>query len=317
MNPFRKNIALVLSGGGARGMAHIGVIEELERRGLHIHAIAGTSMGALVGGVYALGKMQEYKEWLYGLDMLKVLNLFDFTFSMQGFVKGDKVLTTMREFIPDKNIEELDISYRAVAADILNKKEVVFSKGSVYHAIRASMAIPTVFTPVKTEDGLLVDGGVVNNIPLNRVERKFADYLVAVDINADIPSPIKVEVKKKEDNIYFQKMEQWKRQINETKPWGGALSSALNMVENFFDDDGKKKDKEKNEEKDDLGYFDIVNQSINFMTYHIGKMTLQQSSPDILIQISRDICETFDFYKAKEVVEAGRNAAAKSLDEFF
>ena len=117
-------------------------------------------MGALVGGIYATGKMQAYKNWMYTLNKLEIFNLIDFNVGIQGLVKGDRVFKKMKEFIPDRNIEDLEIPYAAVAADIINNKEVVFTKGSVYNAIRASIAIPTVFTPVKTDDGLLVDGGV-------------------------------------------------------------------------------------------------------------------------------------------------------------
>jgi NTE family protein len=166
---MKQKVSLVLSGGGARGIAHIGVIEELEKQGFEIASISGTSMGAVVGGVYALGKMEEYKNWLYTLDKIKIFSLIDFSFSTQGLVKGDKLLNTVKAFIPDANIEDLSIPYAAIAADIINKKEVVFTKGSLFDAIRASMAIPTVFTPVKTEHGLLIDGGIINNMPINHV----------------------------------------------------------------------------------------------------------------------------------------------------
>lgn len=320
MKVFRKNVSLVLSGGGARGIAHIGVIEELERQGFKIHSISGTSMGALVGGVYALGKIPEFKNWLYGLDKLKVLSLFDFTLSMQGFVKGDKVLSTMKQFIPDANIEDLPIYYRAIATDIIHKKEVVFDKGSVYSAIRASMSIPTVFTPVKTKDGLLVDGGVINNIPLSHAQRKFGDYLIAVNLNADSPPLQKVEKTKKEDNIYFRKFNEWKSEWNKTSDssstWAKTINTAISTIENFFDENEDKND-ESISKKNDFGYFDIVNQSIDLMSEQIGKMNLEKIPPDILIEISRDTAETFDFHKAKSLVEEGKRAAQKSLDAFF
>src|ERR1700744_4930293 len=182
-----QKVSLVLSGGGARGMAHIGVIEELEKHGYEIAAIAGTSMGALVGGVYALGKMQVYKDWLCSLDKMKVFSMLDFTFNGEGLLRGDKVFHAMRELMEDKHIEDLPIPYAAVSADILNRKEVVFNKGSVMEAIRASIAIPTVFTPVRTKDGLLVDGGVINNLPIDHVQRSEGDILVVVDVNANVP----------------------------------------------------------------------------------------------------------------------------------
>lgn len=146
---MKQKAALVLSGGGARGISHIGVIEELEKQGFEISSVSGASMGALVGGVHASGKLVELKNWLYDLDKMKVFSLVDFTLSAQGLVKGDRVLNKMKEFVADVNIEDLRIPYAAVAADIVNAKEVVFTNGSIYEAIRASIAIPTVLTPVK------------------------------------------------------------------------------------------------------------------------------------------------------------------------
>ncbi|GET34176.1 serine protease [Prolixibacter bellariivorans] len=286
---MNQQVSLVLSGGGARGIAHIGVIEELEKQGFEIKSIAGTSMGALVGGVFALGKMEEYKKWLYSLDRMKVFALIDFTLSSQGLVKGDKVLNKMKEFIPDAKIEELNIHYAAIAADIVNKKEVVFTKGSVFKAIRASMAIPTVFTPVKTKNGLLVDGGVINNIPLNHVKRESGDLLIAVNVNADIPLE-KPAVSKKEEkadqSVYQQKIKEFYQHLQDILP-------------------------SNKEEK--LGYFDLINKTIGMMTYHIGQTNLKNHPPDILIEISHDACTTYDFYKAKELVEIGRHATVKSI----
>jgi len=184
---LKVNVSLVLSGGGARGIAHIGVIEELEKQGLEIKSIAGTSMGALVGGIYAVGKLQEYKNWMYTLDKIDVFKLIDFTLSSQGLIKGDRVFKKMKEFIPDMNIEELKIHYTATATDIINKKEVVFTKGSIYEAIRASVAFPSVLTPVKKDDSVLVDGGVMNNVPINHVKRTRDDILIVVYVNAVIP----------------------------------------------------------------------------------------------------------------------------------
>ncbi len=149
---MKQPIALVLSGGAARGLAHIGVIEELEKQGFEIKSIAGNSMGSLIGAMYAIGKLQEYKEWMITLDKLDVFNLIDFTFTTHGLIKGDRVFNKMKSFFPDQNIEDLKIPYVAVAADITNMKEVAFSSGSLYDAVRASVSIPTVLTPVEKDD---------------------------------------------------------------------------------------------------------------------------------------------------------------------
>ena len=289
---MKKNVALVLSGGGARGIAHIGVIEELEKQGFEIKSISGTSMGALVGGVYAAGKMQEYKNWMYTLNKLEVFNLVDFNVGIQGLIKGDRVFKKMKEFIPDRNIEDLEIPYAAVAADIINNKEVVFTEGSVYNAVRASVAIPTVFTPVKTDEGLLVDGGVVNNIPVNRVKRTPDDILVVVNVSAHIPvyKPIISEKERdRKESVYQKKVSEFKNHLQKINP--------LN-----------------NDKK--IGYFDLINKTINLMIYHNAYVSFEQQPPDIMIEVSHNSCGTMDFYKAEEMVEIGRYAAIRSLDKY-
>ena len=286
---MKQKVSLVLSGGGARGIAHIGVIEELEKQGFEIFSVAGTSMGALVGGVYALGKMEAYKNWLFTLDKMKVFGLLDFTLGSHGLVKGDKVFKKMKEFISDANIEDLNIHYVAVATDILNKMEVAFTKGSIYYAIRASIAIPTLLTPVKTENGLLVDGGVINNIPMNHAKRIPNDILIAVNVNANVPV-YKPVISKKESaikqSVYQKKIQDFYRQLRKDKP---------------------------SNPKQSLGYFDVMNKTISLMTYQMSQMALAHHAPDILINVSRDSCAMYDFYKAEELVEIGRRAASESL----
>lgn len=288
---MKQIVSLVLSGGGARGIAHIGVIEELEKQGYEIGSIAGTSMGSVVGGVYALGKLETFKNWLLSLDKMKVFNLVDFTFSSQGLVQGDKVFNKMKEFISDKNIEDLKIPYAAVAVDLLKKEEVIFTQGSLYKAIRASVAIPSVLTPVRSEKALLVDGGVLNNIPVNHVRRIPGDLLIAVNVNADIPV-FKPSVSNKEamekHTIYQEKMKGFQSQLKKVLP-------------------------ENNNEH--LGYFELVNRTINLMTNTIAQIVIEKNPPDILINVSHNSCGTYDFYKAEELVEIGRHAAIKSIEE--
>ena len=178
-----KNINLVLSGGGARGIAHIGVIEELEQQGYIIKSISGTSMGALVGAVYALGKMEEFKQWLYTLGKYEVFKLMDFTLSNQGFIKGDKIFDKMGEFISDSRLEQLSIPLAISATNISLNKEVVFETGSIFDAVRASISIPNVFTPVEIDNDVIIDGGIVNNLPISNIKRFENDLLVVVDVN--------------------------------------------------------------------------------------------------------------------------------------
>ncbi len=178
-----QNVALVLSSGGPRGFAYIGAIEELESRGYKITSIAGTSIGSLVGGVYAAGKLDAIKKWLFELNGWSVFSLIDFSFSFSHLVKGERVIEAMKEIVPDVNIEELSIPYKAVATDFYTGEEVVFSKGNLFQAIRASISIPSLFRPVTIGDRTLIDGGIANTIPLNRVDRTAGDILVAFDVN--------------------------------------------------------------------------------------------------------------------------------------
>ena len=288
---MKKNVTLVLSGGGARGFAHIGAIEEIESRGYKISSIAGTSMGALVGGVYAVGKMNEYKEWVYNLDKQKIFKLLDFSFSKQGLIKGDRVLKTMKVFIPDANIEDLKIKYTATAFDLALNKEIVFREGSLYNAIRASISIPTVFTPVISDNSVLVDGGVVNNIPINNAIRTKNDVLIAVYVNADVPvHHINNTDKRKRQDLYIQKINEFRKSLYKLNPT-----------------DQRKK----------FHYFNLLNDTMAVMTSHMAAMIIKNTPPDIFVEISKNSCGTFDFYKAEELVEMGRYAAREKLDSFI
>lgn len=288
----KARVSLALSGGGARGLAHIGVIEELEAQGFEICAIAGTSMGALVGGVYAAGKLDAFKEWMLTLDKIKMLRLIDFSFSTQGLIKGDRVFNKMHEYIAEVNIEDLGIPYAAVAVDILQKKEVVFTSGNIYKAIRASVSIPSVFTPVKKEKALLVDGGVLNNIPVNHVKRLRGDLLVAVDVNANIPAvlpEVSDEISAERQSIYQEKMLQLQKHLKKILPVNS---------------------------KQQIGYFELMNETISLMTNTISSLILEKYPPDIMIRISRQSAGTFDFYKAEELIEIGHMVTREVLETY-
>jgi NTE family protein len=289
---MKQTISLVLSGGAARGLAHIGVIEELERQGFEIKSIAGNSMGAFIAAMYVMNNLREYKEWVLTLDKVDVFKLIDFTFSSQGLIKGDRVFNKMKTFFPDKNIEDLKIPYVAVAADITNMKEVVFTEGSIYNAVRASVSIPTVFTPVKKDNTIMVDGGVVNPIPLNRVKRIEGDILIASYVNANIPydkPEITKEDEERKNSVYKQKIIEFKNKLNEILP--------------------------KNN-KEHLNYFTLINKSTGLLTHHLSLMNIERYKPDMLINISRHSCGTFDFFKAEELIETGRRAAGKSINDY-
>ena len=287
-----KNIALVLSGGGARGIAHIGAIEELEKSGYNICSVTGTSMGAVVGAVYTMGKLKEFKEWMLTLDKMRVFNLLDFSFSSQGLVKGDKVLNKMKDFIKDKNIQDLNIPFACMAVDLISLEEVVFTNGSVYEAIRASISIPTVLTPVKKGNALFVDGGVLNNIPLKYAPRTENDKLVAVNVNAKIPvinAGLSKKITIEQQSLYKRKMQDFQSQLQKIMPSGKSAN---------------------------LSYFDVINKTIGLMTYQITQNLLEKHPPDILINISKETCTMFDFFKAEELIEIGRMSTRDTLAKF-
>ncbi len=292
---MKNKVALALSGGGARGIAHIGVIEVLEENGYEIVSIAGTSMGALIGGVYCMGKLQEYKEWLYSLDKYKTFTLIDFSFKRNGLIKGDRILKTLKEFIPDKNIEDLPIPFKAIATDIKNGKEIVFESGSIYNAIRASIAIPTVFTPVKHKEKVLVDGGIVNNLPINHLEKKNEELIIAVDVIANIPMP--EGNKPEEDAVQAKQKTVYQKKLNEFYEHLQSINPLRQSEEQF-------------------GFFDLINNTLLFMIERSTDLLLEKYEPDLLIEISKDACAAFDFYKAPELVELGRQAAQKMLSNF-
>ncbi len=285
---MKKTVSLALSSGGARGIAHIGVIEELERQGYEIKSIAGTSMGSLVGGIYASGNLKVYRDWMCTLDKKTIFNLVDFTFSSEGLVKGDRIINELKKMVPDVNIEDLPIYFTAIATDIKNREEVIFEKGSLYEAIRASISIPTVFTPSKLDEMVLIDGCILNPLPINRIKGEKTDLLIAVDVNAPSSqkptTPQKSPPKKESSFLPFKRKK-------------GTLSSSADKGEQ-------------------LNYYTLLAQSAILMGQQIAALTVKMYPPDILISISSDSCGPFQFYDSEKIIKAGRIATQKALLEF-
>jgi NTE family protein len=177
-----RRVALVLGSGGARGYAHIGVIEALTARGYEIVAISGTSMGAVVGGIHAAGRLAEYRAWVESIDTMALLRLLDPAFRL-GAIQGDKVFRRIRELIGDVMIEDLPIEFTAVATDLRHQQEVWFRHGSLNLAMRASAAIPSLFTPVVVDGRTLVDGALLNPLPITPVLSSRSDLIIAVNLN--------------------------------------------------------------------------------------------------------------------------------------
>ena len=177
-----RRVALALGSGGARGFAHIGVIEVLGERGLEVVAVAGSSMGALVGGVMAAGRLKEFTEWVVGLKQRDVLRLFDPKWSSPGMITADRLIDQLGGFLGDTQIEDLPVPYTAVATDITARREVWFQRGSLRTAIRASIAIPGLITPVFSDGRVLADGGLLNPVPIEPTASAPADLTVAVSL---------------------------------------------------------------------------------------------------------------------------------------
>lgn len=296
-----RNIALVLSSGGARGIAHIGVIEELTDAGFSITSVAGTSMGSLVGGMLAKGSLPEYTNWLLHFTRMDVLRFLDLTIGSGGLVKGEKILKALEDFIGEVNIEDMPIPYACVASDLIGHQEVVFNKGSLLKAIRASISIPTVFKPVLTDGMLLVDGGVLNPLPLDIVHRSGNDLLVAVNVN----SPIDYEAPRKE------------KVLDEHEKHYGKVRAALNerwseVIEHY----NEKYRHDKLPKAKQINMFDIISDSIKLSQDKLAKINIEKYKPDMVIDISYKVASAFDFYKTEELIEAGKVACRNELQNW-
>ena len=182
MSP-RTRVALALGSGGARGYAHIGVIEVLEERGYDIVTVAGSSMGALVGGLHAAGQLEAYAQWVLGLSQRDVLRLLDPSPSAPGVIRAEKIMAKVRELLAGRLIEDLPIPFTAVATDLLARKEVWFQEGPVDVAVSASIAMPSIITPVMLNGRLLADGGIMNPVPIAATVATRADVTVAVSLS--------------------------------------------------------------------------------------------------------------------------------------
>ena len=284
---MKKKIALVLSGGGARGLAHIGAIETLESHGYEITSIAGCSMGALIGGMYAAGKLPEVKDWVLALDRRKVLSLVDFSLSLTHLVKGDRVMEALKEIVPDVNIEDLPIPYTAIATDWNSGKEVVFDHGSLYDAIRASISIPLFLNPVRREDMLLVDGGLVNSLPLNRVVRHSGDLLFGINVST-----------------HDYQGELLMQQFVERKLLSKSMPAAvMNRIMKHF-------------EGININYVTLLMRTIAIMLEQNTRQQILISRPDLVVQVPMKRYGVFDFDKAAAILQIGKHKTSRALRRF-
>lgn len=280
----KKKVALVLSSGGARGYAHIGAIEALSEQGYEITSVAGCSMGALIGGMYVAGKLPEGKERMLSLGMKEIFSLLDLSLSMNHLVKGEKVMEALKQIVPDVNIEDLPIPFCAVATDIKNREEVVFDRGSLYDAIRASISIPSFFRPLKSSDSILIDGGVVDPLPLNRVKRTAGDLLVAVNVSA--PSSHEIETLRQQacqlrrkEGFILKRM----------------MPHPLTVESN---------------------YFSLLSNTFSMMIEQNTTLSIRLTPPDILVNIPMNRFGGFDFNHAERIIRVGKNKTREAIADY-
>lgn len=322
-----KDVALVLSSGGPRGWAYIGAIEELESRGYNITSIAGTSIGSLIGGIYATGRLSDIKEWLFSLDAWKVFSLMDISLSKNHLVKGDKVIGAIKEIVPEINIEDLRIPYRAVAADLYTGEEVIFDRGPLFEAIRASISIPSLFRPVKYGFRTLVDGGIVNTMPIDRAVRNGNDIVVAFDVNDVDVEAIRMTI--------INEARQEEERLNTEKALDKETRNVFNSIRHnssltFMDkltlakEQGAKiiSHRMNSEEAEpelffEENYYSILSRTFSLMNHVIAKASAERYRPEVLVKMPFDLYDDIsDYAKAAEISDVGRELMRKALDQY-
>lgn len=287
MSDAARTVSLVLGSGGARGLAHIGVIQWLVDNGYDIRAISGSSMGALVGGIYAAGKLDVYSEWVRALERIHVLRLLDPTMGRAGIFKGERIIRVLRDLIGDREIADLPIAFTAVATDLDNGQEVWLRSGGLFDAIRASIATPMVFTPFQLGGRNLIDGAVVNPVPIAPTLGDATDITVAVDLSgaAEVrPAPARAPTREGDDR-YRSKIRSFVQSVRPRKE-PPARSPGL---------------------------LDVAFAAMQAMQDTISDLKLASASPDVRINIPRNACGFFEFWRAEEMIAMGRARAASAF----
>lgn len=316
--PRRTTAAVVLGSGGARGYAHIGALQVIVERGFDIVAISGSSMGALVGGVHAAGCLEEYTAWVTGLRHLDLLRLVDLSLSAGGAIRGEKVFAIVREMVGDMQIEDLPVAYTAVATDLLAHREVWFQEGSLSNAIRASIAIPSLFTPVVSGDQLLVDGALMNPVPILPTLPSNADLTIAVHLSGEVRrhSPTRAS-----GPVTAPVLDADADRIDGPADAPGLRQRAAR----FFDweavramlgrDDGERPITPNGVDIADVGRLDIVNLAYEVMQATLTSYKLAGYPPDVLVEIPKASARTFEFHRAPELIELGRERTEQALTD--
>lgn len=297
-------IALALGSGGARGLAHIGVIRCLVDRGYTIDYIAGCSMGALVGGIYAAGKLDEFEDWVRALDRTAVLRLLDWSFSHGAIFKGERIIAELKGLIGDVDIAELDVGFTVVATELRGPREVWFNRGSLWHAVRASIAVPLVFAPVQDGERTLVDGGLVNPVPIAPTFMSSASLTLAVDLNAprasrraaaSVPERASAPEVADDDGRFAALRRRVAEFIGEITPGADADDEAASGPR-------------------PPSAFELAVSTMDAMQSTISRMKLAASNPELVVEVPRGIATFFEFYRAGELIDAGYERTAALLE---
>lgn len=282
-----KTVSLVLGSGGARGLAHIGVIRVLEEADVKIEAIAGSSMGALVGGIYAAGRLDAYEDWVCSLEQSDVLSLVDWTFSGGGLIKGRKIISKLSELVGELDIRDLSRDFTAVAVDIDHGREVWLDRGPLFDAIRASIAIPGLFTPHRYRNRTLVDGGLLNPIPVAPTLRCMTDLTVVVDVNGP-PDP---------------RLD--KRPDDEADKSSGIVGKLKEFMDSYSSD--------KTPEETQPGLIAVMMRSLDTMEAALTRQHLAIFQPDLVIRVPKNVCMIHEFHRARNVIDLGAKLARETI----
>lgn len=292
-----KTVSLVLGSGGARGLAHIGIVRELEAAGFNIRSISGASVGALVGAAFATGKLDEFEEWVRAIKGFNLLNLVDVNWGPGGLLKGNKIRDSVTQVFGDWNIEDLPIKFTAVAVDIITEKEIWLSSGSLTDALRASISLPLFMTPVRHGNLILVDGGVLNPVPIAPTLNDMNDISIAVNLGG---KPNKTKIPKKKTKAY-------------KKPDALILKKIKTYLNELSGNEIAK-------EVDALPIPDMVNvtdRTFDVMQNLIARQKLAANPPDYIIEIPRDTCGTLDFNQSADLIELGHQRGKKLVKQIL
>ena len=315
-------VGLALGGGGARGWAHIGVLRALEEAEIEIDYLAGTSIGALIGAVYATGALDRLEDFAHEITIDNLLPLIDVSFPGLGLIEGKQVYDLIVKYLSDKNIEDASIPFRCVATNFLLKKEVVFESGNMVDAVRASISIPGIFVPFKQGDVYLVDGGVVNPVPVSVVKHMGARFIIAVNLNKE-PKTEQASSNSESNQLQSQTqeepMDETSKQFQEQQQSESGivqnLTERYEKFKNIFKDSKDNIDDWLPDARTGLNIFDVIGNSINMMEQQVTQVNMLDCPPDILIEPDLKDCGIFDFQEAEPTIKKGYDAAKAMMPQ--